>query len=173
LCPTPPPGFYSNLQREQRRPKRNDTTPSSSAVARVANIWRGTLPRRGRRPPWSSAAGLAAPVPTSTASQQERNLERRVGQDRRPRRRVRRNHRRYIGRHEECSSAQAGHGRRPHRFHLDRYKAAWADLIMGIARVVRISNGSCKKRFPHEIHRRAAEHAKHATFPLGFVNRDS
>src|SRR4029077_17601276 len=39
----------------------------------------------------------------------------------------------------------------------------------------RISHGSCKKRLPHEIHRRAAGHAKHANFPLGFVskNRDS
>jgi hypothetical protein len=33
-------------------------------------------------------------------------------------------------------------------------------------------NGSCKKRFLHEIHRRAAGHAKHANFPLGFVNKN-
>jgi hypothetical protein len=31
---------------------------------------------------------------------------------------------------------------------------------------------SRKKRFPHEIHRRAAGHAKHANFPLGFVNKN-
>ena len=36
----------------------------------------------------------------------------------------------------------------------------------------RISHGSRKKRFPHEIHRRAAGHAKHANFPLGFVNKN-
>src|ERR1700674_5417793 len=32
--------------------------------------------------------------------------------------------------------------------------------------------GPAKKRFPHEIHRRAAGHAKHANFPLGFVNKN-
>src|SRR6516165_3929327 len=36
----------------------------------------------------------------------------------------------------------------------------------------RISHGSCKKRLPHEIHRRASGHAKHAKFPLGFVNKN-
>src|SRR6202795_1015426 len=35
----------------------------------------------------------------------------------------------------------------------------------------RISHGSCKKRFPHEIHRRAAGHAKQGNFPLGFVKK--
>jgi DNA replication protein DnaC len=28
------------------------------------------------------------------------------------------------------------------------------------------------KRFPYEIHRRAAGHAKHTNFPLGFVNKN-
>ena len=90
----------------------------------------------GKRPPWSSAAGSAAPVPTSTAFRARTKSGAPGSPGLSPARRIRSDHRRCIGRHEEGSSAQAGHGRRPRRLSPRPLQSHRHGLIMGAARLV-------------------------------------
>ena len=71
-----------------------------------------------------------------------------------------------------CSQARLGLVRILVANHSSRHSAIGVRRCKSAAPgTSRISHGSRKNRFSHEIHRRSPRHAKYADFPLGIVNK--
>ena len=133
----PPTMTVASLQGEQRCPIRNATTPSSSAAVKAASISPGIWRRRARRSPWSNAAGSAAPVPTSTACPSKNeiwsagvaSIVARAGEFGVTTGPVSVDMKQVLQRKRDMVDGLVA-------FHLERYEASGAELIMGTARLV-------------------------------------